>query len=259
MRIQLLYAAPTVDSRIEFEWDCGEPAIAYSVQAARDPEFEDTLRGFVLPATVQGCTLDLGPGPWFVRVGVWLGTAQKGVIDWSGIYGPIDVASPRPVVGSGPAPLAIHHVQASLNSVVFHTGIYAAVYVITDYVEGTAGGVPASRAKSVYLQDWGKGAVEVTGLLSGKQYTFRHTTFLEERGALPTNTIKQLGDGVFVRGRKSILVGAPKTAGEGAVMAAERVLLRDAAEKSSLRFSCYADYMQFLTAKKRHAERREAT
>jgi hypothetical protein len=259
--VQNPYAVCGPDGRLAFTWELAgglvagssDAPVAFSVQVAADPEFLVTPRTFVVPGKVTSVQLDTGAGRWFYRVGGWIGTAQKGVVSWSGIYGPVVVAGGKAVVPTKPAAVNIHHIQGALDSMIMHTGVHQPYYVVVDYTHEPT--LSASTAKTVYMHDWGKGSFQVFELQPQRNYTFRVSSFIDKKESLPTSTIKQLGEGVYIRNKKVARPVAASSSGDIATFAADKVILKEAAEKQSLRFSSYADYMQYIAAKARTTER----
>ena len=64
-----------------------------SIQIARDSEFTQLLRVFILPKSTR-CTLDTGNGHWYYRVG----TLWKGKIEWSGIPAAVYVNTTKDII-----------------------------------------------------------------------------------------------------------------------------------------------------------------
>ena len=259
MSVQNVSAGATQEGHLELSWKLmGPPPVAVSVQIAKDSEFLDTPRTFVVNPC-EAITLDTGAGRWYYRVGAWVGTEKRGVIEWSGIYGPAAVVSQKGIVPTAPPSIHIHHTQPALESVVFHTGVYEPYYLVIDTTFQAS--LSASTAKTTYLSDWGKASVAVDNLSADQTYSFRLAAFLggsRSRGTLPAaGEIKQLEEGLILRNKRAAANVRATTFTDSAVYAADRVLLKEAREKQSLRFSSYADYMQYLAARARTTERRQ--
>lgn len=257
MIIQNLFGT-VIQGKLVLQWEIMAPVVAVSVQIAKDVEFLDTARSFVLPP-VGSVALDTGKGNWFYRAGGWIGDEKKGKIEWSGVYGPIPVDSAKGIVPSEPAKIKIQYVQPALDSLIFHTGIYEPYYAVVDYTHNEPPTLTASTSKTMYVQDWGKGSFDVLELSSANVYSFRVTTFLVEKGSLPPKggAVKQLGDGVIVKGKRTAPGTRAGTNTDRAIYAADKAILKEATEKQSLRFSSYAEYMQFIAAQARTTERRQ--
>ena len=259
MSVQNVSVGATQDARLELSWQLtGPPPVAVSVQIAKDSEFLDTPRTFVI-SPCESVTLDTGAGRWYYRIGAWVGTEKRGIIEWSGIYGPVAIASQKGVVPTALPSIHIHHTQPALESVIFHTGVYEPYYLVIDTTFQTS--LSASTAKTSYLSDWGKASVAVGDLAADQTYSFRLAAFLggaRSRGALPAaGEIKQLDEGLVIRNKRAAATVRATTFTDSAVYAADRVILKEAREKQSLRFSSYADYMQYLAARTRTTERRQ--
>jgi hypothetical protein len=255
MSIQNVQGWVAPEGKLGLQWEIVREVVAISVQIAKDVEFMDTPRTFVLPP-VKGIALDTGKGDWYYRVGAWVGDKTRGVIEWSGMYGPLRIETAKPVVSSEPAKLKIQHVQPALDSLIFHTGLYEPYYVVVDYTDSHLG-LRASTAKTVYLQDQSRGQFHVLNLSAASVYSFRVTTFIGERATLPVGGVKQLGDGLLIGGKRPARASRPGTNTDMAVYAADKAILRGASEKENMRFSSYAEYMQFIAAKARTTERRQ--
>lgn len=65
---------------------------AMLVAAAEDAEFTVNRRIFLTPV-VSEVVLTVGRGNWYVRVGAVQGTPNRGIVEWSGIHGPVAVSS----------------------------------------------------------------------------------------------------------------------------------------------------------------------
>jgi hypothetical protein len=258
MLIQAPSAAALPSGKVLFQWTAlatGAGWHATSIQIASDSEFTTNCRTFVIPPTVFTCELDTGKGGWYYRIGAWLGTPQKGAVEWTGIYGPIHAESAKGIVPIAPMTVHFQSVQPALDAILFHSGVYEPYYLIFDYT--FQGEVKASTAKTVYIHDWGKAEMPVENLEPARTYTFRVATFQGKRGTLPAAEIKQLTEWTYIRNKRAAAPVRARNFTEGAVYEADKVLLREAREKKSLRFSSYADYMQHLAARARTTERRD--
>lgn len=245
-------------------WELMEESRAVLVQIAQDAEFLRQRRTFMLP--VGGAVaLDCGPGNWWYRVGAVVGGAADGVVDWSGIYGPIAVVSKKPVVPIAPARLQIKGTELTLEGIRLRTGLREPYYVFVDASldkEFRAGAV-----ETKYVHDHGAGFVDVEGLKEGEAYHLRVTTVAGDWTALgAAGRVESFCEGVELHGirRGKVPAAITTAAARGTVDAvtrqntgfdrvvadANRVLLREARDKPVQRFSSHADYLRFVQAER---------
>ena len=236
--VQNVAIVPTPDGKLGISWEVFTDHKAISVQVARVPEMSGpTMRHFLLPAGIKGCALDLGPGTWGCRVGAWVGDANRGVVQWSGIYGPVAVASPRPLLGVPVERMKVVHVQSLEGGMRFHTGKMEEYYAL----------IEVSRTEGVqwkYVRDVGMGYVDCLGLEKGASYSFRLYDCV-----MPEGSLVQLGDGLAVRGKKALTSGPSLNVVDYSEHKAERAVLRDSADRVAMRFPSQADYLKFVAAK----------
>jgi len=120
--MSVLNAKCSVDgSHLNITWERAGGPYALCVQIAKNIEFTNTMRTFVIPDGT-GISIDTGNGVWFFRVGSWYGTPQTGTVMWTAVYGPALVANPKMSVGIRPSPIAILHTQAIEKGLRIHTG-----------------------------------------------------------------------------------------------------------------------------------------
>ena len=249
MSIQRLIGLCARDGRLELEWESFGNPIAFSVQAALDSEFTQETRTFVIPKSTRSCTLDIGAGQWYYRVGAWIGTELEGNIDWSGIYKPIHIASAkeRPVVT--PFPILIPKVTPALNAVVFHTGLYEPYYMILHMTSDSI--FKASSMKTYYIKDIGNSKIQMSKLDPQYTYSFQLQMLTGNKGELPTNTVRLLTDVYSVKNKKTGATVKPASGTDHAVYARDKAILQDAVGRTKQNFSSYADYLQFKAARAR--------
>lgn len=250
--------------RLMLTWELMEEPRAVLVQIAQDAEFLRQRRTFMLPAG-GAVALDCGPGRWWFRVGAVVGGAADGTVDWSGIYGPVAVASTKPVVPIAPARLKIRGTEHILEGVRLRTGLREPYYVFVDISmdrEFRAGAV-----ETRYMRDHGAGFVDVEGLKEGETYHLRATTVAGDwTGLGAAGRVESFCEGVELhdvrRGKPPAAITT--TAARGTVDAvtrqntgfdrvvadANRVLLREARDKPVQRFSSHAEYLRFVQAQR---------
>lgn len=245
--------ARTLDGRLALSWAAATVFRAIMVQVAADIEFTVRLRQFVLPPRTGSCSLDLGPGTWFYRIGGLFGQEDEGEILWGGIYPPVVIQSSKIVLPTVKGRLSLLSTQAIEGGVRLATNLKEPYLAFIDYAKGSA--TPASISKTIYIRDWGKGSLDCLGLSPDAEYSFRVATFVDGLDALPTDTVKPLADGSIVSGRHTAEPVRATTNRDKAEYAAERVLLRDVSHRPVVRFSSYVDYVKFQAAQARTKER----
>jgi hypothetical protein len=248
MLVQAVTGTPLPDGKIGFSWLVLTDHRAVSIHVGFDPEFKNSERHFVLPAGVTQCSLDLGPGAWFYRVGAWIGDKHKGHIEWSGIYGPTLLRARKAVVPTVPERLKVLDVQSLEGGMRFNTGRMEEYYALAECRR-------AGETRWLYTLDIGVGHFDVAGLALGEAYAFR--VFDCGGAALPTDRVHQLGEGVRIQDKVTLSSGRSLNIGDFSDHKAERAVLRDAAERKSMRFSSQADYLKFVAAKAKTTGARE--
>jgi hypothetical protein len=255
MSIQNLVGNCTADGRLGLAWETYGTPIAISVQVALDTEFTHVPRTFILPKDIKSCALDVGRGKWYYRLGAWVGTDVEGVIDWSGIYGPVSIMSQKEYPPLQSFPTTLTSVTPALNAIVFHTGLYETYYMIVQYTSKED--FRASGLKSIYRKDWGSGTVHVPGLDPNLTYSFQLQMLCEEKGVLPKTAIRLLTEPCSVKNKRA---GMPVRAGstvDQVNYAADKAILQDAVGRQKLKFTSYSDYWRFQAAKARTSARQE--
>ncbi len=249
MSVQSLMASATTDGRLTLSWEAFGTPVAFSIQVALDSEFTQNARTFVVPKSARSCALDIGSGQWYYRVGAWLGSDREGVIEWSGIYKPVFIASPKSVATLAPFPMLIPKVSPALNAVVFHTGVYDPYYIIFHVVRGNE--FKASSMKTYYSKDTGNAQVQVSGLDPQYAYSFQLQMLTGDKGALPTNTVHPLTDVYSIQNKRAGAIVKPTNATEHASYAGDRAILQGAVGQKRQKFSSYTDYLKFKAAQAR--------
>jgi hypothetical protein len=255
MNVQGLMGNCTSDGRLGLQWEAYGSPIAISIQVALDTEFTQEARTFVVPKDVKTCALDIGGGKWYYRVGAWIGSDVEGVIDWSGIYGPISIVSRKGHIALQPFPTTLTSIKPTLNAIVFHTGLYENYYIVVQYT--TKDDFKASSLKSIYRKDWGSGSIHVPGLDPAFTYSFQLQMICEEKGVLPKGTIRLLTDAYSVKNKRAGMPVRASSATEHANFTADRAILQDAVGRQKIKFGSYSDYWRFQAAKARTSARQE--
>jgi len=235
--------------KLELTWIllCEEKMVA--VQVAKDSEFTDTVRMFIAPRTTS-CTIDIGFGTWFFRVGVWNGSNcsdKFGTVNWSGIYGAVPIMSLTRTPALPKSPLKIVNTQSIEEGLRLYTGYVNPCYAIMEYSKDP--NFPASKTKVIYGYDFGKGYFDCVGLDPVYTYSIRITII---QGLLTQYSM--LGTWATIHQKKAKAETNPHDLRDAAIRASDKVLLREAKEKPNLRFTSQSDYAMYLAAKARNQD-----
>jgi hypothetical protein len=250
--IQGVFGEKTADDRLYLEWETLglDEIVAISIQIATDSEFTQETRTFVMDKTVKSCTLDVGFGKWFYRVGAWIGTEKDGIIEWSGIYGPVSIRSTKPHVNLFAFPTFLTNVKPAHNSIVFYTGLYEPYYMILHATQKDH--FKASGLKSYYKYDLGNGSIQLLNMDPQYTYSFQLQMFAKKIAELPKDgNIQVLTDMYVVKNKRSAMPVRAMNNTDRAVYAADKAILQDSIGKPNRKFGSYAEYLQFQAAKAR--------
>jgi len=242
------------DSKLGLSWEIPVEYVGISVQIGEDIELVANRQTFVIPPKVTGISLDCGAGGWYFRVGGWVGTKERGTIEWSGVYGPFRILGARRSAPIFKRRVDVHHTQAIMNGLRFHTGLYEPYYAIVEYSK--MGKISANTAKTVYRKDENKGTIDISDLPYENTYTVQVSGFSEEIGNLPENSIKFVVDGKPISGRRSSRPDNAKIQTDVSVSQRDKAILREESEGRRGKFSSYSEYMQYIAAKARMEEKR---
>jgi len=224
---------------------------AISICIARNTEFTDTMRHFVIPV-VGSIVLDTGPGPWFVRLGIWSGSSSTGTIEWTATYGPVSLASIKPVVPNVPMTLPIIHKQAIQNGLRFFTGITKPYYVL--FETSLQPSFPASATKYSYALDPSHGHVDCLGMRHEDTYSLRISTLSPDMSQIPTDSIQQVCEGRKLHGVRCARALRHADTTAKTVVKSDNAILHDAKQKPHMRFNSHGDYLRFMAAKAKAGE-----
>lgn len=249
--IQNVFGQKTQDERLSLDWKVVGEVVAISVQIATDTEFTQETRTFVMDKSVQSCALDVGFGKWFYRVGAWIGTDKDGIIEWSGIYGPVAIRSNKPHVPLTAFPTFITNVKPAHNSIVFHTGLYQPYYMIVHSTQKDH--FKASGLKSYYKYDeLANGTIQLSNMDPSTTYSFQLQMFSTGWADIPSGSnIQVLTDVYIVRNKKAAMPVKARTNTDRAVYAGDSAILQGAIGRPNQKFGSYAEYLQFVAAKAR--------
>jgi len=235
-----------IDGKLALRWVTFAQANAISICIARNSEFTDTLRHFVVPV-ISSVTLDIGPGLWYVRLGTWSGSAISGILDWSNAYGPIPVVTSKPVVPTVPASLPILHKQAIQHGMRIFTGLVSSYYVL--FERSTDPTFPASATKYSYALDNGRGNVDCLGMDFLYTYSLRISTMTPDRVKFPTDSVQQMSEGRVLHGLRCARPLRHADTGMTATLKSGNAILHDSKERPHMRFTSHRDYLRFQAAK----------
>ena len=233
-------------------WDRVGNPYALSVQIAKNIEFTNTIRTFVIPDGT-GISIDAGNGVWYLRVGSWYGTPQTGTVSWTSVYGPALVANPKMSVGIRPSSVAILHTQAIEHGIRIHTGRTTPYYVMADVCKDNQS-IAASVSSTQYTYDTGKGYVDIVGLDYAYTYSIRIATFAEEQSLLPVDTIKPMSAGMVVLSKRPARQLRKMESSLTTTSRADATLLKDIARQPKLSFNSHAEYIKYVAAKAKTSE-----
>ena len=235
-----------IDGKLALRWVTFAQANAISICIARNSEFTDTLRHFVVPV-ISSVALDTGPGLWYVRLGTWSGSATSGILDWSSMYGPIPVVSSKPVVSTVPTSLPILHKQAIQHGMRIYTGVTTPYYVL--FERSTDPTFPSSATKHSYVLDNGRGHVDCAGMDFLNTYSLRISTMAPDRVHFPTDSVQQMSEGRALHGLRCARPLRHVDTGMTAVVKSGNAILHDSKERPNMRFASHRDYLRFQAAK----------
>jgi len=237
---------------LNITWERVGIPYALSVQIAKNIEFTNTIRTFVIPDS-SGISIDAGNGVWYFRVGSWYGSPQTGKVTWTSVFGPALVANPKMSVAIRPSSLTILHTQALEHGIRIHTGKTTAYYVMADVCEDNQS-IAASISSTQYTYDTGKGYVDIMGLDYSHTYSIRIATFVDEPSLLPVDTIKPLSAGMVVLSKRPARQLRKLESSVTTTSRADATLLKDIARQSKLSFNSHAEYVKYIAAKAKTSE-----
>ena len=238
-----------IHGKLALRWKIVRECVAITINIASDSEFTKNDQCYVVPR-VDGANFDCGGGFWYVRFGAWIGDEKSGIVEWSGIYGPVAVINPKPINTTKPSPAKIINTQAIQKGLRLHTGNLTPMYFVIE--SSLDDKFPATATVSRYVYDYGKGYVDCLDLLFGKDYNVRFGAFVTEK--LDKIEIRQLGEWQITRNKQS---ARPIKHGDNTQVAigrADAVLLQEASQKKVVRFGSHSDYLRFKAAETRTRE-----
>lgn len=237
-----------VDDKLHATWIAPSDAKAIFVAVAEDAEFTVNRRIFIMPVVGQA-QLTVGIGNWYVRVGVAEGN-EHGIVEWSGIHGPISVASGTPTPPTHPTPsLPILHSKPVDGGYRLHTGKSDPHVVVFEMglVADVGSRFPMGLTKWKWVVEKGfMGWTDCWGLNYPNTYAIRASTF--EGPVFPTDRIVVLGAGrVFPR---VVCARTPfhRDFGEKQNARGDAILLQQRKATPTMKFASHGEYLRFQAA-----------
>jgi hypothetical protein len=245
MSIQNISPLPESE-KLTISWLLTMDVKCISIEVAKDSEFTESFRHFLLPSSASQVSLDLGQGFWYFRVGGWL---EKNSIDWSGIYGPITLLSTKPLVPIPKSTLRVNYTQSLTDGVRLHTNKIENGYYIIEYT--TEPKFTASSKKTLFWHDsMSKGFADCMSLTPQFTYNIRITHLGE---SLPMDSVRCIPEWSIVKGQKSLPSAKRAHFQEAAgIKNAELAILKEASERPA-KFISHADYTKYLAAKEKNS------
>jgi hypothetical protein len=211
-----------------------------------DADFTTHLRNFIIPSTASFITLDLGGGTWFVRLGGWIGNKTRGKITWTSTYGPLHIASSKPIVPLPPGRVPAIHANAIIEGVRFNLSTAAPKYVIWDHHTNSA--FPANGLASYYFFDSGNLQLDCAGLEGGIKTTVRITHMSTDPAMLPVDRVKTCIAYTIAMNKVPLRRRGDGTMANIIQRNSAEVIKREAAERGHLRFTSHTDYLKYTAA-----------
>ena len=243
-----------VAGKLKFEWENLPESRGTLISVATDSEFTKTTRHFLIPPTATSVYLELGgTEPWYARIGNLVGKETGGRIAWSGIYGPLTIASRKAVIAEIPSKMRVMHTQAIAEGIRIHTGHTLSNYAIYQYSESAL--MEATRSKWIYTKDVGKGFLDCGGWLFPNKYHARLYTW-DGVESVPSDRIAQLHVPKTFRDRQAARPPSKMSASLLTVSRSAAVFLNEAKVNQNLRFNSHSDYLRYKAAFEASGEER---
>ncbi len=245
-----LQSLHTIDDAVYVTWIA--PAFdtrAMFVAVAEDAEFTINRRIFIMPLVAEA-KLRVGKGAWFVRVGAAQGTPEQGIVEWSGIHGPVHITSTLPTSSSPSFPsLPVLHSKPKEGGYRIHTGKSDPHIVVFEMglVADVGNRFPAGRTKWKWVAEKGAmGWTDCWGMNYPDTYAIRASTL--EGPAFPTDRIVELGPGrVFPR---VVCARTPfyRSLEDKQNAVGDAILIQQRKVDPNLKFSSHGEYLRYQAA-----------
>jgi hypothetical protein len=227
-----------IRDKYHFRWILHKNPHAFVIAVGSSLDLCDTPRIFVVPGHIRSCDLDLGPGQWYGRIGSMVGDEFKGVIAWSGVYGPHSIQSNKPIL----PPIQATGMPQAIpidGGVRFRNGSTIPAY----YIFQTWTNDPIS-GKWTYCKDVGRGYADCGGI----EYQTNYNICVRRLESIPCDTIVQLADGILFEAQTSAKPTPILDSTDHAIRAATNALLRQTTFQQNVRFASHADYVRYQAA-----------
>lgn len=234
-----------VGGRLVLQWTIHCDARAISVEIGTDRELTQGRKLFVLPVTTN-CALSVGAGFYYYRVGAWVGEVNRGTIEWSGLYGPVAIISPRQPKPSPPLTLKFKELQPVYNGLKIHSEDITRYYAI---LEVSKSELKASQKNVQYVLDDNKGFVTALNMSDQLKYTVRISTFENNASRLPTNEVLECTEGKVFTNQSSMKQQNLGLHQDRAQFAAANAILQQEQEGRPIKFNSHAEYTRYQALK----------
>lgn len=222
---------------------------AVLVSVAEDAEFTVNRRIFLIPVTSE-VILTVGRGNWYVRVGAVQGTPDRGIIEWSGIHGPVLVqAGERMTHVGSPGLLPILHSKPIDGGYRLFTNKTDPHYVFFEvgHAGDTGTRFPVGSTKWKWMHEKGHtGWIDCWGMLYPQTYSIRFLSF--EGSAFPKDIVVPL---LAVRTFANISCSRTpfyRTFEDKQNSRRDEVIMQQRKIEPNMKFASHSDYLKFQAA-----------
>ena len=238
-----------VEGKLQLSWILLEDCDGIAIKVARDSEFTETLRMFILPK-IPGCALDVGRGLWFFRAG----HMKKGQINWMGIQAPVIIQTQKEPPTLAEPFLKVISTQPITGAVRINTDSQIPSYTVLEYTEKAK--FSASYTKTRYFYDPTRGYFDCEGLDPAHKYNIRMAC-PETPSELPKGRIDMLSSWIMLHGKQSLPFMKPHDSQDQSQRRRDAVILKEVNEsKKPIRFGSQSEYAKYLSAKARNVGER---
>lgn len=248
MNIQNIQGSVQNNSSLFLTWqNVKEDFQAIAVEIALNSEFTIQAQMILLPKHVMSCSLALGSGNWFYRLGSLEGSDKQGKVVWTGIYNKQISTGAKLIPSPSKPPFTLLHSQSLDKGIKLFSSSKKTNYYILEYSHSDS--FQATSRKTVFWKDWlSDGSMVCEPLDPSFTYSIRVACPSMNPQELPKSSVDVLSDWIIVKGKKALPISKPFTPIDITNSAAEQVLLQEAKERP-LRFTSAADYTRYLAAK----------
>ena len=253
-----------VDNKLSLTWSSTIETRASIVSISQNNDFTKAPRHFVIPAgklemkdgeqipSETMVRLDIGAGIWFYRVGHCVGTHEKGVVHWSGTYGPVAISSTKDIIPLEANPYEVIHTQSIINGFRIFTSKTEPAIILAEVCRNAS--FSAAETKWQYTKFFGHGSIDIFGMDHANTYSVRFSVFVPESSAFPTTSIKFLSRPIVFHNKRSARPVSIFDNGDRATNAADKAIITDLKRNANIRFASHSDYLRFKAAMEKVAE-----